>query len=127
MGSAERLKYQLLLEKRFERFKHVYCTAVVQKDRASRNQHVYIFRGLDRSGITRTRDPRSVEKAKEGIFEALSEDRDALHPTASQNLKTFAGISSYAMEVDHGRLAEYRDDLKPQTGSPRSVDVVGDG
>jgi len=36
-----------------------------------------------------------------------------LHPTTLQILKTFAGISSYAIEVDHGRIEEYRDELKP--------------
>ena len=36
-----------------------------------------------------------------------------LGPTTSQILKTFAGISSYVLEVPVGKLEEYRDELKP--------------
>ena len=55
----------------------------------------------------------ALNRHKKGPLKLYPEDRDAIHPTTSQILKTFAGISSYAIEVEPGRFEEYRDELKP--------------
>ncbi len=55
----------------------------------------------------------TLRKQKHAPLKLYPEDRDAPHPTTSQVLKTFAGISRYIIEDKDGRVQEYKDELKP--------------
>ena len=108
-------KYQPRLEKRFEQFKHVHRAAplLLKKiERVEANMFIF-FVALMVQALLEREIPKGLSRQKKGPLKLYPEDRDALHPTTSQILKTFAGISSYAIEADRVRVEEYRDDLKP--------------
>jgi len=108
-------KYQPRLEKRFEQFKHVHRAAPLlfkKIERLEANMFLF-FVALMVQALLEREIRGALRSQKKGPLKLYPEDRDALHPTTSQILKTFAGISSYAIEIDPGRLEEYRDDLKP--------------
>ena len=53
-----------------------------------------------------------LEERRAPPLKLYPEDRDAPHPTTSQILKTFSGLSSYTIR-EKGRIVErYRDGLK---------------
>ena len=108
-------KYQPRLEKRFEQFKHVHRAAPLlfkKIERVEANMFIF-FVALIVQALLEREIREALRRKNRGPLKLYPEDRDALHPTTSQILKTFAGISSYAIEIDHGRLEEYRDELKP--------------
>lgn len=108
-------KYQPRLEKRFEQLKHVHRAAPLlfkKVERVEANMFVF-FVALMAQALLEREVRVALKRHKKAPLKLYPEDRDAAHPTTSQILKTFAGISSYAVEVGSGKLEEYRDELKP--------------
>ena len=108
-------KYQPRLEKRFEQFKHVHRAAPLlfkKIERVEANMFAF-FVALMAQALLEREIRTALKRHRKAPLKLYPEDRDALHPTTSQILKTFAGISSYTIEVEPGRPQEYRDELKP--------------
>lgn len=108
-------KYQPRLEKRFEQFKHIHRAAPMlfkKIERIEANMFVF-FVALILQSLLERQIRNALRKHKHAPLKLYPEDRDAPHPTTSQVLKTFAGISRYIIEDKDGRVQEYKDELKP--------------
>ncbi len=113
-GVLKAWKYQPRLEKRFEQFKHMHRAAPLlfkKIERIEANMFVFFVAMIIQSLLERC-VRKGVKKQKADPLKLYPEDRGAPHPTTSQILKTFAGISSYAIENQGHIIEEYRDDLK---------------
>ncbi len=108
-------KYQPRLEKRFEQFKHVHRAAPLlfkKIERVEANMFIF-FVALIIQALLERQIRQALSKNKRKPLKLYPEDREAPHPTTSQVLKTFAGISRYAIVDKEGHTQEYKDELKP--------------
>ena len=108
-------KYQPRLEKRFEQFKHIHRAAPMlfkKIERVEANMFIF-FVALMAQALLERQLRTALTRQKQQPLKLYPEDRDAPHPTTSQVLKTFAGLSTYRLQTQDGRLQEYRDQLKP--------------
>jgi transposase len=107
-------KYQPRLEKRFEQFKHVHHAAPLlfkKIERVEANMFAF-FVALIVQALLERQIRKALKKQQRQPLKLYPEDRDAPHPTTSQILKTFAGLSAYTVERQEGSVEEYRDELK---------------
>jgi len=106
-------KYQPRLEKRFEQLKHVHRAAPLlfkKIERVEANMFIF-FLALLVQALLERQVRQALKSQKHKPLKLYPEDRDAPHPTTSQILKTFAGLSTYAIEREGGVAEEYRDEL----------------
>ena len=108
-------KYQPRLEKRFEQLKHVHRAAPLLLKKIERVEATMFifFVALIVQALLEREVRKALKRQKKRPLKLYPEDREAIHPTPSQILKAFAGISRYELEVAHGHLEEHRDELKP--------------
>jgi hypothetical protein len=108
-------KYQPRLEKRFEQLKHVHRAAPLlfkKIERVEANMFIF-FVALMVQALLEREVRTALKVQKQGPLKLYPEERDALHPTTSQILKTFADISTYRINLGHDPIHEYTDPLKP--------------
>jgi transposase len=108
-------KFQPRLEKRFEQFKHVHRAAPLLFKRIQRveaNMFLF-FVALMVQALLERHVRQTLKKRKSEPLKLYPEDREAPHPTTSQILKTFSGLSSYTLTQDGRAVETYRDELKP--------------
>ena len=108
-------KYQPRLEKRFEQFKTVHGAAPLlfkKIERVEANMFLF-FVALMAQALLERDVRKGLKNSRQEPLKLYPEDRDAPHPTTSQILKTFTGISTYQIEADGCVREEYRDDFKP--------------
>jgi len=108
-------KYQPRLEKRFEQLKHVHGVAPLlfkKVQRVEANLFIF-FVALMAQALLERQLRQALSQQKREPLKLYPEDRDAPHPTTSQVLKTFAGLSTYRIEDPQGDFQEFRDVLKP--------------
>ena len=108
-------KYQPRLEKRFEQFKHVHRAAPLlfkKIERVEANMFIFFVSLIIQALLERT-IRQALDKGKRAPLKLYPEDRDSPHPTTSQILKTFSGISKYTIADSEEHTEEYKDELKP--------------
>jgi transposase len=106
-------KYQPRLEKRFAQLKSVHRVAPLlfkRVDRVEANLFVFFVALMIQALLERQLRQR-IEQRGGGALKLYPEDRDAPHPTTSQLLKTFEGLSTYAIVEGEKRIEQYRDEL----------------
>ncbi|MFH1037149.1 MAG: hypothetical protein V1789_00580, partial [PVC group bacterium] len=106
-------KYQPRLEKRFNQFKSVHQAAPLlfkRIDRVEANMFVF-FLSLMVQAIIERLVRQQIEEGKLEPLKLYPEERDAPHPTTSQILKTFDGLSTYKITQDNCPAEECRDQL----------------
>lgn len=113
--SLEAWKYQPRIERRFEQFKHVHRAAPLLFKKIERVEaNLFVFFVALMAQALLERQLRQALKAQAAApLKLYPEDRDAPHPTTSQLLKTFAGLSTYQLSNPDGSTEEYRDELQP--------------
>ena len=106
-------KYQPRIEKRFSQFKSIHRAAPLlfkRIDRVEANMFVFFLALMVQAIIERlVRQQIKVRKLKP--LKLYPEERDAPHPTTSQILKTFDGLSTYRITQDDYTVEEYQDRL----------------
>ncbi len=108
-------KYQPRLEKRFEQFKHVHRAAPLlfkKIERVEANMFIFFVSLIIQALLERT-IRQALDKGKRAPLKLYPEDRESPHPTTSQILKTFSGISKYTIADSEEHTEEYKDELKP--------------
>lgn len=106
-------KYQPRLEKRFDQLKNVHRAAPLLFKRISRveaNMFVFFLALMVQALIERL-VRQQIKKRKLKPLKLYPEERDAPHPTTSQILKTFEGISTYRITRKGSFVEECRDRL----------------
>ena len=106
-------KFQPRLEKRFAQFKSVHLAAPLlfkKIERVEANMFVFFIALLLQALLERHLRAQLI-KRKAPPLKLYPEDRDALHPTTSQLLKTFDGLSTYVLTAGNRPTEEYHDEL----------------
>jgi len=106
-------KFQPRLEKRFSQFKSIHLAAPLlfkKIHRVEANMFVFFIALLLQALLERLLRQKLVER-KAPPLKLYPEDRDAPHPTTSQLLKTFDGLSTYAITASDRPTEEYHDEL----------------
>jgi transposase len=106
-------KYQPRLEKRFNQLKSVHRAAPLlfkSIHRVEANMFVF-FLALMVQAIIERLVRQQIEERKLEPLKLYPEERDAPHPTTSQILKTFDGLSTYRIIQDNCPPEECRDQL----------------
>lgn len=106
-------KFQPRLEKRFAQFKSVHLAAPLlfkKIERVEANMFVFFIALLLQALLERHLRVQLL-KRKAPPLKLYPEDRDALHPTTSQLLKTFDGLSTYVLTANNRPIEEYHDEL----------------
>ena len=104
-------KYQPRLEKRFEQFKSIHRAAPLlfkKIQRVEANMFVFFMALLVQALLERC-IRQQLDQRRSPPLKLYPEDREALHPTTSQILKTFDGLSTYAITENGRQVEEYRD------------------
>ncbi len=108
-------KFQPRLEKRFAQFKSVHLAAPLlfkKIHRVEANMFVFFIALLIQALLERLLRLQ-LAKTKADPLKLYPEDRDAPHPTTSQLLKTFEGLSTYTLTAKDRPTEEYHDQLNP--------------
>ncbi len=106
-------KYQPRLEKRFAQFKSIHRAAPLLFKKISRveaNMFLFFISLMVQALLERLVRQR-LEQRKHPPLKLYPEDRDAPHPTTSQILKTFDGLSSYVITQNDHPIGHYLDEL----------------
>ena len=106
-------KFQPRLEKRFAQFKSIHrATPLLFKkiSRVEANMFLF-FISLMVQALLERRVRQQIKQKKMLPLKLYPEDRDAPHPTTSQILKTFNGLSSYIVTQNDRPIEHYRDEL----------------
>jgi transposase len=106
-------KFQPRLEKRFCQFKSIHGAAPLlfkKIHRVEANMFVFFVALMVQALLERHLRQRLAQRSAPPL-KLYPEDRDAPHPTTSQLLKTFEGLSTYAIIQDGRPVEEYRDQL----------------
>ena len=106
-------KFQPRLEKRFAQFKSIHLAAPLlfkKIERVEANMFVFFIALLIQALLERLLRITLAQR-KAAPLKLYPEDREAPHPTTSQLLKTFDGLSTYAVTAEDGTTQEYRDEL----------------
>ena len=106
-------KFQPRLEKRFCQFKSIHLGAPLlfkKIQRVEANMFVFFIVLLVQALLERLLRQRISERQAPPL-KLYPEDRDAPHPTTSQLLKTFDGLSTYAITENNYVCEEYHDEL----------------
>jgi len=106
-------KFQPRLEKRFAQFKSIHrATPLLFKkiSRVEANMFLFFISLMVQALLERLVRQRLKQK-KLLPLKLYPEDRDAPHPTTSQILKTFNGLSSYVVTQNDKPIEHYRDKL----------------
>lgn len=106
-------KFQPRLEKRFAQFKSVHLAAPLlfkKIERVEANMFVF-FIALLLQALLERHLRLHLAKRKAPPLKLYPEDRDAPHPTTSQLLKTFEGLSTYAITANDQPAEHYHDPL----------------
>ena len=106
-------KFQPRLEKRFCQFKSIHLGAPLlfkKIQRVEANMLVFFIVLLIQALLERLLRQRIIERQAPPL-KLYREDRDAPHPTTSQLLKTFDGLSTYAITENNYVCEEYHDEL----------------
>lgn len=106
-------KFQPRLEKRFAQFKSIHrATPLLFKkiSRVEANMFLFFISLMVQALLERLVRQRLKQK-KHLPLKLYPEDRDAPHPTTSQILKTFDGLSSYVVTQNDRPIEHYRDEL----------------
>jgi transposase len=106
-------KYQPHIEKRFSQFKSFHRAAPLlfkRIDRVEANMFVFFIALMIQALIERQVRQR-LKETRAGPLRLYPEDRDAPHPTTSQVLKTFDGLSSYQITDNDQPVEDYHDPL----------------
>jgi transposase len=106
-------KFQPRLEKRFAQFKSVHRAAPLlfkKIERVEANMFVFFIALLLQALLERLLRLQLVQRQAPPL-KLYPEDRDAPHPTTSQLLKTFEGLSTYVITTNNQPTEEYRDEL----------------
>lgn len=106
-------KFQPRLEKRFAQFKSVHLAAPLlfkKIERVEANMFVFFIALLIQALLERLLRLRLAQR-KAAPLKLYPEDREAPHPTTSQLLKTFDGLSTYLISANDRPTEEYHDDL----------------
>jgi len=112
-GVLQAWKFQPRLEKRFSQFKSVHLAAPLlfkKIRRVEANMFVFFIALLIQALLERLLR-RQLVKSKAVPLKLYPEDRDAPHPTTSQLLKTFDGLSTYTITANDRPTEEYHDEL----------------
>jgi len=106
-------KFQPRLEKRFAQFKSIHrATPLLFKkiSRVEANMFLFFISLMVQALLERLVRQR-LKQQKHPPLKLYPEDRDAPHPTTSQILKTFHGLSSYVITQNDRPIEHYRDKL----------------
>jgi len=106
-------KFQPRLEKRFCQFKSIHGAAPLlfkKIHRVEANMFVFFVALMLQALLERELRQRLAQR-RAAPLKLYPEDRDAPHPTTSQLLKTFEGLSTYAIVQEGQPAEEYRDEL----------------
>lgn len=106
-------KYQPRLEKRFAQFKSVHLAAPLlfkKIERVEANMFVFFIALLIQALLERHLRLHLAKRRAEPL-KLYPEDRDAPHPTTSQLLKTFEGLSTYAVTAAGQPTEDFHDQL----------------
>jgi len=106
-------KFQPRLEKRFAQFKSIHRGAPLLFKKISRveaNMFLFFISLMVQALLERLVRQRLAQR-KDPPLKLYPEDRDAPHPTTSQILKTFEGLSSYVITQNERPVENYRDEL----------------
>lgn len=106
-------KFQPRLEKRFAQFKSIHRAAPLLFKKISRveaNMFLFFISLMVQALLERLIRQR-IDQRKHPPLKLYPEDRDAPHPTTSQILKTFDGLSSYVVVQNDHSVEHYRDKL----------------
>lgn len=106
-------KFQPRLEKRFAQFKSVHQAAPLlfkKIERVEANMFVFFIALLLQALLERLLRLQ-LTKRKAPPLKLYPEDRDAPHPTTSQVLKTFEGLSTYVLSANGQPTEEFHDEL----------------
>lgn len=106
-------KFQPRLEKRFAQFKSIHRGAPLLFKKISRveaNMFLF-FISLMIQALLERHVRQRIDQRKHPPLKLYPEDRDAPHPTTSQILKTFDGLSSYVVAQNDHPVEHYRDEL----------------
>jgi transposase len=106
-------KFQPRLEKRFCQFKSIHRAAPLlfkKIERVEANMFVFFIALLLQALLERLLRQRLLQR-KAPPLKLYPEDRDAPHPTTSQLLKTFEGLSTYTISRGDQLCAQYHDQL----------------
>ena len=106
-------KFQPRLEKRFCQFKSIHGAAplLFKKIRRVEANMFMFFVALMVQALLERQLRQRLAQRKAPPLKLYPEDRDAPHPTTSQLLKTFDGLSTYAILQDGQPVEEYHDQL----------------
>lgn len=103
------------MEKRFEQLKHVHQAAPLlfkKIEHVEANMFLF-FVALMIQALLERQVRHTLKRSKAPPLKLYPEDRDAPHPTTSQILKTFGGLSTYTIRENDRIIETYRDELKP--------------
>ena len=106
-------KYQPRIEKRFSQFKTFHRAAPLlfkRIDRVEANMFVF-FIALMIQALMERQVRQELQRTRARPLKLYPEDREAPHPTTSQILKTFDGLSSYQLTDNNQTVEEYHDPL----------------
>ena len=106
-------KYQPRIEKRFSQFKSFHRAAPLlfkRIDRVEANMFVF-FIALMIQALLERQVRQELQRTRARPLKLYPEDREAPHPTTSQILKTFDGLSSYQLTDNNQTVEEYHDPL----------------
>jgi transposase len=122
-------KFQPRLEKRFCQFKSVHQAAPLlfkKVQRVEANMFVFFIALLLQALIERLLRQRLAQR-KAAPLKLYPEDRDALHPTTSQLIKTFGDLSTYVLTAVDQSTEEYHDPLNPTHRAVLSLFDLSEG
>lgn len=106
-------KFQPRLEKRFAQFKSIHRAAPLLFKKITRveaNMFLFFISLMTQALLERLVRQRLKQK-KLPPLKLYPEDRNAPHPTTSQILKTFDGLSSYTISQKNKPVEHYQDQL----------------
>lgn len=108
-------KFQPRIEKRFAQFKSVHRAAPLlfkKIERVEANLFAFFIALLVQALLERSLRQQLAQRRAPPL-KLYPEDRDAPHPTTSQLLKTFEGLSTYTITENGQPSEEYHDQLNP--------------
>lgn len=108
-------KFQPRIEKRFAQFKSIHRAAPLlfkKIQRVEANLFAFFIALLVQALLERWLRQELAQRGAPAL-KLYPEDRDAPHPTTSQLLKTFDGLSTYTITENDQPCEEYHDQLNP--------------